>query len=262
VSLNARFGPRFSVTGYYNLNKANSDTGTASNSYDLAQDYGRATFVSHSQVFLMGNYTGPWGLVFNPFLIAQSGRPFDIVTPDDLTGDNFIGQDRPTWATSNPLDEVVTTSYGSFNVNPQPGETVIPANLGNGPSAVAVNLRVTRGFGIGPRVEGSGGPPSGGGPGGGGGHGGHFGGFGGPFGAPGGHGGPFGGPANSGRKYTLTFSAQALNVFNDIDYGTPNGTVTTGQGLSRFGQSTSLAGGIFSSGSAARRIYLQAAFQF
>ncbi|HTW60314.1 MAG TPA: carboxypeptidase regulatory-like domain-containing protein [Terracidiphilus sp.] len=270
VSLNARLGTRISVTGFYNLNMANTDTGTASNSYNLAQDYGRASWVSRNQVFLMGNYTGPWGLVFNPFLIAQSGRPYDIATAQDLTGDNFIGQDRPTYATANPLDEVVTTSYGNFNVNPQPGETIIPANLGNGPAAVAMNLRVTRGFGIGPKVEGSGGESPGGGPGGG--HGGHFGGFGGPFGAPGGH-GPFGGPANSGRKYTLTFSAQALNIFNDIDYGTPNGTVTyeapSGTAAPypmetdpRFGQSTSLAGGIFSSGSAARRIFVQAAFQF
>jgi hypothetical protein len=272
VSMNARFSSRFGLTGYFNLNKANSDTGTASNSYDLAQDYSRAAFVSHSQVFLMANYTGPWGLVFNPFLIAQSGRPFDIVTPDDLTGDNFIGQDRPTWAgPDSPAADVVTTAYGSFDTNPQPGETIIPANLGNGPAAVAVNLRVTRGFGVGPRLEGSGGASQGDGGGrrgGGGGGGGGFGGFGGPFGGGGGGGGrggasgPFGGAANSGRKYTLTFSAQALNVFNDIDYGTPNGTVTSGEGLSRFGQSTSLAGGIFSSGSAARRIFLQAAFQF
>jgi hypothetical protein len=270
VSLNARFGSRFSVTGFYNLNMANADTGTASNSYDLAQDYGRAAWVSRNQVFLMGNYTGPWGLVFNPFLIAQSGKPFDIATADDLTGDNFIGQDRPTWASAaSPAGDVIHTAYGSFDTDPQPGETIIPANLGNGPAAVALNLRVTRGFGIGPRTEsaGSASPPGGGPPPGGGhgGHGGGFGGFGGPFGAPGGgRGGPFGGSANSGRKYTLTFSAQALNLFNDIDYGTPNGTVTPSPtGIdSRFGQSTSLAGGIFSSGSAARRIFLQAAFQF
>ncbi len=269
LSLNARFTQRFSVTGFYNLNKANADTGTASNSYDLAQDYGRATFISRNQVFFMGNYTGPWGLVFNPFLIAQSGRPFDIATAEDLTGDNFIGQDRPTWASAaSPAGDVADTSYGSFDTDPQPGETIIPANLGNGPPAVAFNLRVTRGFGIGPKAEsnGSGGPPPGGGPGGGshgGRGGGGFGGFGGPFGAPGGggRGGPFGGGANSGRKYTLTFSAQALNLFNDIDLGTPNGTVAPGSNP-KFGQSTSLAGGIFSSGSAARRIFLQAAFQF
>jgi hypothetical protein len=63
---------------------------------------------------------------------------------------------------------------------------------------------------------------------------------------------------NTGRKYTLTFSAQALNLFNDIDYGTPVGNVNA----PNFGQSTGLAGGIFSSGSAARRIFFQATFAF
>jgi len=77
------------------------------------------------------------------------------------------------------------------------------------------------------------------------------------------------------HKYNLTFSAQAQNLFNDIDYGTPSGTViptlpdnpttavstTVGAG-SRFGKSTSLAGGPFSSNAAARRIFFQATFAF
>ena len=42
------------------------------------------------------------------------------------------------------------------------------------------------------------------------------------LGSGGGH--SFGQGTNTGRKYSLTFSAQALNMFNDIDYGTPNGT--------------------------------------
>jgi hypothetical protein len=78
------------------------------------------------------------------------------------------------------------------------------------------------------------------------------------------------GPASTGHKYSLTFSAQALNLFNDIDYGTPNGTVTPilnkSTGLygpgNQFGKSTNLAGGIFSTGSAARRIFVQAVFSF
>jgi hypothetical protein len=63
-----------------------------------------------------------------------------------------------------------------------------------------------------------------------------------------------------------------LNLFNDIDYGTPSGTLiptlNTTTGLygpgSRFGESTSLARGIFASptSSAARRIFFQAAFSF
>ncbi|MGD0892583.1 MAG: carboxypeptidase regulatory-like domain-containing protein [Terracidiphilus sp.] len=272
INLNAHFSPNFSVVGFYNFTTADSDGGggsSASNSYDLSQDYGRAGFASRNMVFLMANYQGPWGLRFNPFLIAQSGKPFNITSPNDLTGDNFFNN-RPSYATtaSNP-DDVVQTAFGALDTVPQPGETVIPAYLGNGPAAVAFNLRLSRAFGLGPKLasaNAAGGPPPGG-PGGGGGHGG--GGFGGPFGGGGrGMGGM--GPAPTGRKYTLTFSAQALNLFNDVNYGQPLGSLqvvpdpTTGLNTpgSQFGKSTGLAGGIFSSGSAARRVFFQAVIAF
>jgi hypothetical protein len=83
-------------------------------------------------------------------------------------------------------------------------------------------------------------------------------------------GGGMGGGMSSGHKYTLTFSAQAINLFNDISRGQPNGTIIptynsstglTGPG-SQFGQSNSLAFGMFSQGSAARRIFVQAVFSF
>ena len=278
VNLNARLKPTLSILGFYTANFANGDTGTASNSYNLLQDYGRSAFVRRQMVFLMGNYTGPWGITFNPFLIAQAGRPFNIATNTDLTGDAFFN-DRPSYAASasncaNGGGQYVETSFGCLDVVPQPGETLLPANLGNSPASVAVNLRVSRAFGIGPKLASAngatpqGGPPPGGGGGGGGGHGWFW------------RtlrrwwrpGGPGSGGANTGHKYSLTFSAQALNLFNDIDYGTPTGSITPqlipgttqyGPG-SRFDKSTNLAGGIFASpsGSAARRIYFQAAFSF
>jgi hypothetical protein len=278
VNINARFTPKLSVTGFYNLNYANADTGTASNSYNLLQDYHRASFASRNMVFLMGNYTAHWNIVFNPFLIAQSGKPYNVVTPYDLTGDAFFN-DRPSIAASSSsctstASQYVQTSFGCLDTIPQPGEPILTDYIGNGPAAVAVNLRVSRSFGLGPKLapangqNSGGGPPPGGGPGGGGpGGGGRGGGFGGggfgggPFGGGGGgRGGPggMGGNTNTGHKYSLTFSAQALNLFNDIDYGQPAGNVTS----PNFGKSTSLAGGIFSSGSAVRRIFFQAAFQF
>jgi hypothetical protein len=236
------------------------------------QDYGRAGFVRPQWLFLMGNYTGPWGITFNPFLIAQAGSPYNITSPYDLTGDNFFN-DRPSYAGSatlaNDPTNVAETSFGALDVVPESGESLVPANPGNGPAGVAVNLRIGRSFGIGPKVVSSSGPPPGGG-GRGGGGGGGFGG-GGPFGGGGGgRGGPGGGIGNTGHKYTLNFNVQALNLFNDIDLGTPHGgiqpTFNTGTGLygpgPEFGKSTSLAGGIFSTSSAARRVFVQMAFQF
>ncbi len=70
--------------------------------------------------------------------------------------------------------------------------------------------------------------------------------------------GMFGGGGATDRKYALTFSVQALNLFNNINYGPPIGTVNS----PRFAQSTSLAYGMFSSGAASRRIFVQAGFTF
>jgi hypothetical protein len=283
VNFNSRFSPNLSLSGFYTSSWANSDGGAGSNpsnSYNLMQDYGRAGFIRPQWVFLVGNYTGKWGISYSPFLIFQGGRPYNLTTPFDLTGDSFFNS-RPSYAgaSANPND-VVNTSFGSLNTIPQPGESLVPADLGNSPNGFAMNLRISRSFGIGPRVEeatgprpggGFGGPggggPGGGGPGGGGGGrggGGGGGGFGGGgFGGGGfggGGGGPRGGMGNTGRRYSLNFSAQALNVFNDINLGTPVGNV----GSKAFGQPSGLAGGTFSSPtrSAARRIFVQAAFQF
>jgi hypothetical protein len=269
MNIRANLSPKFSVMGFYNLTAANGDTGTASNSYDLKQDYGRVSWASRQMIFLMGNYTGPWGITFNPFLVAQAGNPYNITTNNDLTGDNFFN-DRPSYASaSSDASNVVQTSFGALDTVPQPGETIVPINLGNGPAAVAVNLRVGRTFGVGPKLKtaatsNAGGPPPGGGHGGGPGGGGFFG----PLG--GGHGGMHDGNVSAARKYSLNFNVQALNLFNDIDYGTPSGTLIptldASTGLygpgSRFGKSTDLAGRIFSSNLAARRITFQAAFSF
>jgi hypothetical protein len=276
ASVNAKVTKNLSLVGFYTLSFANSNgNGNASDAYNLDKDYGRASFVTRNNVFVMASYTGPWGIRFNPFLIAQSGRPFNITLATDPLN-NFFNQ-RPTYAPSSDCaatpNQYIQTTFGCLDSssNPPTSETTIPAYLGNSPASVAVNLRISRGFGIGPKVASAnnqdngggpppGGPPDGGGRGGGGGGrggggGGGFGGFG-----MGGGGGPrgLGGVGGTGRKYSLTFSAQALNLFNDIDYGTPGGTL----GTQSFNRSTSLAGGVFSTGSAARRVFVQAVFSF
>ena len=296
LNINAKLTSNFNVMGFYNYTSAHANTGTAPDSHDLRQGYGRAGFAPRNMLFLMANYQAPWGIRFNPFLIAEAGKPYNIVTNNDLTGDNFFNN-RPSLVSNESLCTVpagtttpshyAMTSFGCLNTQPLSSDTIIPINMANGPAAVTMMLRVSRSFGIGPKLtstsnQDGGGPPGGGpgggrgGPGGGGPGGGPGGGFG-PGGFGGGGGRPprgmFDSPAS--HKYNLTFSAQAQNLFNDIDYGTPSGTViptlpdnpttaastTVGAG-SRFGKSTSLAGGPFSSNAAARRIFFQATFAF
>ncbi|MGB6782757.1 MAG: carboxypeptidase regulatory-like domain-containing protein, partial [Terracidiphilus sp.] len=156
TSINAQLTKRFSVVGFYTAGWANSDGGAGSNisdAYDINQDYGPATFNSRNQIFAMGNYLGPWQIRFNPFLIANSGRPFNIVLPSDPIN-NFYNQ-RPTFAGSATLPgDAVSTPWGLMDSDPQPGESLIPANLGVGPAGVAFNLRLSRAFAFGPETSG------------------------------------------------------------------------------------------------------------
>jgi len=269
TSVNARLTKNLSLVGFYTLGFADSNGGAGSNisnAYNLAQDYGPATFISRNQLFSMANYSGPWGLRFNPFLIAQSGKPFNITLPNDPLN-NFYNQ-RPGVASaaqcaSDTTGRYISTHYGCMDSQPALGEALVPANLAKGPASVAFNLRVSRAFGFGPETGSSAGPGPDGGPHDGGGgyrRGGPPGGGLGPGGLGGGGrgmGGMFGG-GGSGRKYTLNLSVQALNLFNNMNYGGPNGVL----GSPHFDRSTTLAGGIFSTGSASRRIFGQAIFTF
>jgi len=291
-NMNSRLNTNFSMFGFYVLNFANTDGSggsIASNSDDLHADYGRAGFAARSFGILAGNYTAKWGIRFNPFMILRSGAPFDINSNVDVNGDTFLN-DRPGIASASDCTATSTryeqTRYGCLDTTPNltPGEAILAKNSGNGPSEITFNLRVSRSFGVGPKLKaanatdnGAGGPPGGGPPGGGRGGGPGGGGPGGGFG-PGGFGGGGGGrpggfgPTATGRKYNLTFSAQAQNLFNNINYGTPIGTldppyketssgpVPTGD--SSFGHSTSLQSGPFSSGAASRVLRLQAVFSF
>ncbi len=267
TNFNARFGRNLSLFGFYTLSFSDSDSAgissNPSNSYNLKADYGRSGFDVRNQMFLVGSYSAPWGLRFSPFIVAASGRPFNITVGQDLNGDSFFN-DRPSFAPAGSTGpNIVSNQYGTFNTAPADGATPIPVNLGAGPALFTFNLRASKSFAFGPKVAGSGGGQGGGfgGPGGGGRGGGGGGGLGprglsGSGGGPGGPGGQRGQPAN--RRYNLTFSAQALNLFNDINLAPPTGTLSS----PNFGKSNALAGQIYSSGSASRRIFLQAVFSF
>ena len=61
------------------------------------------------------------------------------------------------------------------------------------------------------------------------------------------------------RRYSLTFTISARNIFNHVNLATPNGTL----GSPLFAQSNALLGGPYVGASGAnRRIDLQASFNF
>jgi Carboxypeptidase regulatory-like domain len=267
LNLNVRYGQKLTFTGFYIYSKANSDTGGTgyhpSNQYDIMQDYGRQFFDVRNRVFAFANYSAPWGFRISPFLSASSGAPFNIQVSQDTNGDSFFN-DRPVFATaaSNPAD-VDTTKYGNFDVSATPpdGSNIIPINYGNASVQFAMNMRVAKSFGVGPRVEeGKGARVDGGG--GGPGGGGHMPGMG-----LGGNGpNPGGQNRRVDRRYSITLSAFAHNIFNVVNLAPPNGTLggppdgTTDSPF--FGKANQLASGFFSHGSAVRDFNFQALFNF
>jgi len=60
------------------------------------------------------------------------------------------------------------------------------------------------------------------------------------------------------RRYSMTLDVQAENLFNIINVAPPTGVI----GSPNFGKSNALAGRMFSSGSASRRIDAQLRFSF
>jgi len=64
--------------------------------------------------------------------------------------------------------------------------------------------------------------------------------------------------ASTNRRYNLTFSVSARNVFNHVNLATPIGVLDS----PKFAESNAIATGPYSSGSAPRRIDLQALFSF
>ena len=285
VNFSHRLGRNLgSLNAYYVLAKANSDAdGTGSlpaNPYDLSTEYGRASGDIRHRFVMTGNFRAPWGISLNPFVIVQSGRPFNITLGRDINGDTF-NTERPSLAPAGIDCSDINfrcTPFGNFKLNFAPGDVMIPRNFGEGPGSTTVNLRVSKTWSFGSEggsnaqqnrndgqrndgnravmgggMRGGPGGPGGGGPGGGGGGRGGVGG-----GGPGG--GGFGGGGNG--RYNLTFSLNFNNLLNKTNLGNPVGNL----GSSLFGQSTSTSGGFggFGGGNAAynRRIDAQIRFSF
>ncbi len=256
VNSSVRMGTKLSLFGYYVLNYADADTAGpntfASNSYDISQDYGRTPYDIRNRLFVGGTIGLPYAFRLSPFVIASSGIPYNVTTGEDNNNDSIFN-DRPAFGTGcgpGAPSNLVSTRLGCFNIAPVPGDILVPYDYGTSPGRFSFNLRVSKSFGFGAKKESAAnaglGGPSGGtfgrGPGGGGGRGG--GGF-----------GP-GNPTN--RKYGLTFSVSAQNLFNNVNVATPVGIVTS----PIFSFANGLAGRPYSTTTANRRFDLQMLFSF
>ena len=241
VGLQNRFLRYVSFNANYTYARATSNTGGPNafpaNTYDLTSEVGPTNFEIRHRFVFNGTITVPKiSLILNPIILANSGRPFNITTGRDNNGDGLF-MDRPAFATASTLpNDIRRTRLGDFDINPLPGQEIIPRNFGRGPSFVSVNVRISRQFKLGPLPQAA---------------------------AP-----AAGGGAQAQRRpaperpYTLTLSASIQNLLNHTNFALPVGNLSSPS----FGESlSSLSGGFGGVGSAAagnRRIQLSVRFNF
>ena len=269
TNFNIRAGRTISLFGFYSYSHVNSDTGGAptfpSNPFNIGADYGRAAFDIHHRASVGGTINLKYGVVLNPLLNFQSGAPFNITIPDDLLGSTQSNQ-RPSFATSStPAADVYQSPLGPLNIDPGPSEKRIPINYGSGPNNFVLNLRASKTFALGKMTSEhaatGGGDISAG-----------SGGFGskrvgsaeqstggGNLGSRGlGGSGSGSAAASLARRYSLTVTAEARNLLNDVNLAPPNGKLSSPSFL----KSNATTGGVYSFAGTNRRIDLQVSFAF
>jgi hypothetical protein len=282
TNVNTRVNSHISLNGYYAYGHYNTNViGLPSNQYDTSVDWGRASGDVHHRAYIGGTVGLPFRWTASPSVQVSSAPPFNITTGTDLNGDRIFN-DRPSFATSaDDPKNVKVTQWGTFNIAPLPGETIIPVNYGTAFSRFSFDLRASRTWGWGEKMTaaaiaargagGQGGPGGPGGPGGGGPGGGGPGGGRGP-GGPGGGGpgmggmggfGGFGSVGSTGKKYNLTLTISANNLLNHVNQSAPVGSLNSpffGQVISSGGGGGFGGGGSSATGN--RRIQFTLRFAF
>jgi hypothetical protein len=155
VSINGQI-KKLSFWSSYGISKSKSrDNGTSGSSfdpYDFSGEWGRSAYDTRHFFYLSGNYQGPLGIGLNTFIIATSGRPFNITIGHDLNGDTFFSE-RPAFATDLNKPGVVVTPFGAFDPNPTPGQRIIPRNFGQGPGTLSVNFGLSKDIKFGRAIQ-------------------------------------------------------------------------------------------------------------
>jgi hypothetical protein len=159
-NVSTKLNAGLSLFGFYVFNRARSNTDGVStfpaNPYSFAGEYGPAATDVHHRVTIGGSINLKWAVRISPFVVMQSGAPFDITAGNDLYGTTLFNA-RPGIAADASKPGLVKTAYGLLDPNPGPGEPILSRNYGRGPGQYNVNLRIAKTIGFGRERGGSGG---------------------------------------------------------------------------------------------------------
>jgi hypothetical protein len=144
-----RAGKNVTLWSTYTLSDSKGDTDSPdtfpANSYNLRAEYSRSSQVAKHTIYWGGWIRTKFGIQLTPLVLWRSQIPFDITTGVDANGDSLFTE-RPAFATDLSRPSVIKTRFGVFDLNPLPGQTIIPRNYGSAPSFFIANLRAARQF--------------------------------------------------------------------------------------------------------------------
>lgn len=89
----------------------------------------------------------------SPFVVLQSGAPFDIIAGSDLYGTTLCNG-RPGLAAGLNKSGLIPTQYGVMDPNPSSGDRLLARNYGRGRNQLTENLRLAKTIGLGPEKKG------------------------------------------------------------------------------------------------------------
>jgi len=230
TNVNSKLNSGLSLFGFYVFNRAHSNTdgiGTfPANPYNFGGEYGPASTDVHHRFTIGGSINLKWAVRISPFVVAQSGAPFDITAGSDLYGTTLFNG-RPGIASDPTRPGLISTSYGLLDPNPVAGERLIPRNYGRGPGQFNFNIRIAKTIGFGRERGGSANTssaPSG---------------QGAALAAAGGRGlGGLIGAASTAHRYNLSIGLSVRNLFNHTNPGPIIGNITSPY----FGSANQIAG--------------------
>ena len=152
ANINMRLNQGVSLFGFYVFNHAMSNTDgidtVPPNPYNVSGEYGPAATDVRHRVTFGGSINTRWNVRVSPFVIVQSGAPFDITSGSDPYGTTLFNA-RPGVPADSTKPGLIQTQYGLLDPNPSPGEQILGRNYGRGPAQMRVNLRVAKAFGFG-----------------------------------------------------------------------------------------------------------------
>ncbi len=143
TSAASHLGKRLALFFMYGLGEVNTNTDGPNsfplNQYDLAAEYGLASYNQTHHWEAGGSIQGPCGIRFSPLTVGRSGLPFNITTGRDTNGDTLFN-DRPSVVTAGGIP----TKYGLLS--PEPGAVTLGRNRGTSPAYFITNLRISKTF--------------------------------------------------------------------------------------------------------------------